>query len=600
MAATLHPAIQSVRARIEQRSQATREAYLASLPTKTTDRNRVGCANLAHTTAIYPTETRKIISLHKMPHLGVITAYNDMLSAHHPYEDWPVKIRAAATALGATAQVASGVPAMCDGITQGREGMELSLFSREVIALSTAVGLSHDVFDGVVLLGLCDKIVPGLLIGALSFGHLPAVFIPSGPMRSGISNAEKARVRQQAAQGLATRDTLLTAEEGSYHEAGTCTFYGTANSNQMMLDIMGLQFPGGAFVKPYTPLRDALLQESIRAVIHSAGAGGRECAIGRIVDARCLVNALVGLLATGGSTNHAIHWLAVAKAAGYSIDWTDLDELSRHVPLMTRMYPNGQADVNAFHEAGGTAAVIQWLIEAGYVDGEALTVWGRTLAETVATPSLSAEGLFQRAAIPADSLDTSVLRRPEAPFESEGGLRLLSGNLGRSIAKISAVKPEYRYVEAPCRVFNDQADVVKAFEAGELDRDVVVVLRYQGPKANGMPELHKVTPALSVVQDRGYKVALVTDGRMSGASGKILAAIHVTPEASLGGALAYVQDGDIIRVDGLSGELSTAVDLTGRSPAAAPHVGDSFGRGLFARFRESVGGAEAGASIFFE
>ncbi len=597
MTAMLHPVITSVRTRIEQRSQATREAYLAALPTKPADRNRVGCANLAHTTAIYPSSTRKVISLHRAPHLGVVTAYNDMLSAHHPYEDWPERIRKAAAHVGSTMQVATGVPAMCDGITQGREGMELSLFSRDVIALSTAVGLSHDVFDAAILLGVCDKIAPGLLIGALGFGHLPTVFIPAGPMSSGISNTEKAKVRQQAAQGLATRDVLLAAEEASYHESGTCTFYGTANSNQMMLDVMGLQFPGGAFVAPNAPLRQVLLQESVRAV--AAAAGKQHLSIGRIVDARCLVNALVGLLTTGGSTNHAIHWLAVARAAGYQIDWTDLDELSHQVPLITRMYPNGQADVNAFQAAGGTAAVIKWLIEAGFVDGDVPTVWGTSLAETVAEPGMDAKGVFQREPIPDQSLDTSVLRRPETPFEADGGLRLLSGNLGRSIAKISAVKPEYRVVEAPCRVFSDQLDVIAAFEAGELDRDVVVVVRHQGPHANGMPELHKLTPALSVVQDRGYQVALVTDGRMSGASGKVLAAIHVTPEASLGGALARLQDGDIIRVDGTTGELFTYANLDARPNAISPASGVSLGRGFFETFRQTVGGAEEGASVLF-
>jgi phosphogluconate dehydratase len=597
MTQKLHPVISEVRERIEVRSLTTRARYLKSLPSEPADRTQMGCANLAHTTAVLPKTERKIIALAKGPHLGVITAYNDMLSAHHPFASYPEQLLKAAQQHGATLQVASGVPAMCDGITQGREGMELSLFSRDVIAMSTAVGLSHDVFDAVILLGICDKIAPGLLLGALGFGHLPTVFIPAGPMSSGLSNHEKSKVRQLAAQGLANRDTLLAAEEAAYHGEGTCTFYGTANSNQLMLDLMGLQFPGGAFVHPRDPERRALLQESVRAIVSAAGK--KPLAIGRLVDARCLINALVGLLATGGSTNHAIHWLAVAKAAGYQINWTDLDDLSKAVPLIARIYPNGQADVNQFHQAGGTAAVGRWLIDAGLIDGDALTTWGSTLGDTLAEPALNLQGQWSPKPAAVEVRNATVLRKPAEPFQADGGLRLLHGNLGRAIAKVSAVESAFRVVEAPCRVFQTQQDVINAFNAGELDRDIVVVVRFQGPRANGMPELHKLTPALSVVQDRGYNVALVTDGRMSGASGKVLAAIHVTPEAADGGALAQLQDGDLVRVDGLTGTLSTTATLSGRAVADAPESGCNLGRSYFENFRKAVTGAEEGASVLF-
>ena len=597
MSKSLMPSITAVRNRIEARSVESRARYLAHLPTGPADRSQMGCANLAHTTAILPKAERKIIALAKAPHLGVITAYNDMLSAHHPFANYPEQLLKAAQQQGASLQVASGVPAMCDGITQGREGMELSLFSRDVIAMSTAVGLSHDVFDAVILLGICDKIAPGLLLGALAFGHLPAVFIPAGPMSSGLSNQEKSKIRQLAAQGLADRDTLLEAEEAAYHDEGTCTFYGTANSNQLMLDLMGLQFPGGAFVHPRDPERQALLKESVRAIV--AAAGNKSLGIGRLVDARCLVNALVGLLATGGSTNHAIHWLAVAKAAGYTIDWTDLDDLSKAVPLITRIYPNGSADVNDFHRAGGTAAVGRWLIDAGLIDGDAPTSWGSSLGDTLAEPALDASG--QWSPRPAASIvrNPEVLRTPAQPFQADGGLRLLQGNLGRSIAKVSAVDQDLRIVEAPCRVFSTQREVIDAFNAGELNRDVVVVVRFQGPSANGMPELHKLTPALSVVQDRGFRVALVTDGRMSGASGKVLAAIHVSPEAAEGGALARLQDGDVVRVDGIAGTLTTHADLSTRFVEPPPSSGTSIGRAYFGHFRQAVSGAEQGASVLF-
>jgi phosphogluconate dehydratase len=598
MTKKLLPAITSIRERIENRSCVTRANYLKNLHAKPADRSQMGCANLAHTTAVLPRTERRIIAMAKAPHLGVITAYNDMLSAHHPFANYPEILRQAAQKQGATLQVASGVPAMCDGITQGREGMELSLFSRDVIAMATVVGLSHDVFDAVILLGICDKIAPGLLLGALAFGHLPAVFIPSGPMSSGLSNHEKTKIRQQAAQGLANRETLLAAEESAYHAEGTCTFYGTANSNQLMLDLMGLQFPGGAFVHPRDLERQALVQESMRAIV--AASGKVHLGIGRLVDARCLINSLVGLLATGGSTNHAIHWLAVAKAAGYQIDWTDLDDLSKAVPLITRIYPNGNADVNEFHQAGGTAAVGRWLIDAGMIDGDALTSWGSSLGDTLAEPALDTRGKWSPRPVTNAVRNPAVLRQPAAPFQADGGLRLLQGNLGRSIAKVSAVESHLRTVQAPCRVFDNQQDVIAAFKAGELDRNIVVVVRFQGPSANGMPELHKLTPVLSLIQDRGYQVALVTDGRMSGASGKVLAAIHVTPEAATGGALAKLKDGDIVTVDAINGTLQTPANLNDRHLIAAPLPGVSLGRSYFENFRAAVTGAEQGASVLFK
>jgi phosphogluconate dehydratase len=597
MAFKLHHVVKAVRERIEHRSAPARASYLNNLPTKPADRSQMGCANLAHATAVLPKVERKIIAMAKAPHVGVITAYNDMLSAHHPFANYPALLLKVAQQHGATLQVASGVPAMCDGITQGREGMELSLFSRDVIAMATAVGLSHDVFDAVILLGICDKIAPGLLLGSLAFGHLPTVFIPAGPMSSGLSNHEKSKIRQQAAQGLVSRETLLASEEAAYHAEGTCTFYGTANSNQLMLDFMGLQFPGGAFVHPRDPEREALIQESVRALV--AASGKSALGIGRLVDARCLVNSLVGLLATGGSTNHAIHWLAVAKAAGYEIDWTDLDDLSKVVPLITRIYPNGHADVNEFHQAGGTAAVGRWLIDAGLIDGDAITSWGSSLGDTLAEPALDRHGKWSPRAAATTVRNATVLRKPSEPFQADGGLRLLQGNLGRAIAKVSAVETQFRTVEAPCRIFDNQQDVIAAFNAGELDRDIVVVVRFQGPIANGMPELHKLTPALSLVQDRGFKVALVTDGRMSGASGKVLAAIHVTPEAASGGALAKLKDGDIVIVDVIHGTLSARVDFVNRQADVAPASGTNLGRRYFANFRAAVTGAEQGASVLF-
>jgi len=595
MATTLHPTLQALRERIEARSVATRTAYLNSLPKGPQNRTAVGCANLAHTTAIFPSTTKRVISLHKSPHLGIVTAYNDMLSAHQPFAVYPELIAQHARALGATTQVAGGTPAMCDGVTQGREGMELSLFSRDVIALSACVGLSHDVFDGAILLGVCDKIAPGLLIGALGFGHLPFVFIPAGPMETGLSNSEKAKTRQLAAQGKASRETLLQSEEKAYHSPGTCTFYGTANSNQLMLDFMGLQFPGGAFELPSSPQRQALIGESVRAI--ESATRNPALKLGTLVDSRCLMNALVGLMASGGSTNHTIHWVSVARAAGYLIDWSDLEVISSVTPLLTRVYPNGTEDVNAFQAAGGTAGLLATLIDGGFVDGEATTVWGTSMANTVAEVLPTAQTFSTRP--PGSSRNPEVLRPYTDPFQPDGGIRLMQGNLGRGVCKISAVKQEHRLVEAPCRVFIDQHEVIDAFDRGEFTQAVVVVLAHQGPRANGMPELHKLTPILGVLQDRGLPVALVTDGRMSGASGKVLSAIHVCPEAEADGPISRLRDGDVVRVDANEGVLHTTADLSQREPTPTPPQAISHGRGYFQVWRNTVSSAEEGASNLF-
>ncbi|MFN4328817.1 MAG: phosphogluconate dehydratase [Limnobacter sp.] len=596
MTVPLNTQLLAIRERIEERSKQTRQRYLDNLPAKAARRDALGCANLAHTTAIYPPSTKRVISLHQAPHLGIVTAYNDMLSAHQPFVRFPAIIDAHARALGATTQVAGGTPAMCDGITQGREGMELSLFSRDVIAQSTCIAMSHDVFDGGILLGVCDKIAPGLLIGALAYGHLPFVFIPAGPMRTGLSNADKAKVRQLAAQGKASRDELLQSEEKAYHSSGTCTFYGTANSNQLLLDFMGLQFPGGAFELPDSPQREFLIQHSVKAIEQATR--NPSVALGQLVDSRSLVNALVGLMASGGSTNHTIHWIAVARAAGYLIDWTDLNDLSAITPLLTCVYPNGTEDVNAFHAAGGTAGLIATLIDAGLVDGSARTVWGTSLGDTVGEVVPSTEGYA--IARPGPSRNTEVLRPHSTPFQADGGIRLLQGNLGRSVCKVSAVKPEHRVIEAPCLVFQDQLDVLAAHQAGLLNRDVVVVVTHQGPRANGMPELHKLTPVLGLLQDQGFKVALVTDGRMSGASGKICAAIHVSPEAMADGPIGLLRDGDVVRVDAEQGVLLTHADLSTRTQALAPTRSPSHGRGYFNAWRKAVSTAEEGASQLFE
>ena len=590
--------------RIRERSATRRQAYLARidrLSQRPPGAERMGCANVAHAFAALPQNDKLRVVAQKALNIGVVTAYNDMLSAHQPYEGYPALIRDEARLHGATVQVAGGVPAMCDGVTQGLPGMELSLFSRDTIAMGAAIGLTHDVFDAALLLGVCDKIVPGLLIGALHFGHLPCVFVPAGPMSTGLSNNAKARVREQAAQGLVGRAELLAAESAAYHGPGTCTFYGTANSNQMLLEAMGLHVPGTAFVHPHAGLREALTREAVRTVL-GITRSARYLPIGRLVDERAIVNAMVALLATGGSTNHLIHWVAVARAAGIQIDWTDFADLSAGVPLLARVYPNGAADVNQFQAAGGPGFVLRELLDSGCMHADVATVSPRGMAAYTELPQLDGSTLSWRALAP-DSGDASVLRRAGEPFSATGGLRLLQGNLGRAVIKTSAVPDDRHIVEAPARVFATQDALQRAFHAGELDRDVVVVVRFQGPHANGMPELHNLTPPLAVLQGKGYKVALVTDGRMSGASGKVPAAIHVTPEALAGGPLARVHDGDLIRVDAVAGTLQALVDAdiwaarepATLDPAQADVNGHDLGRELFAGMRRNVLSAEEGA-----
>lgn len=592
----LHPVVERVTRRIAEKSADTRRRYLDLMERegeRQPGRGALGCSNLAHGFAA-ALEDKPAIAAGRGPNLAIVTAYNDMLSAHQPYGAYPARMKIWAREAGATMQVAGGTPAMCDGVTQGQDGMDLSLFSRDVIALSTAVALSHAMFDGVALLGICDKIVPGLLIGALRFGHLPAVFVPSGPMPSGIANKEKQRVRQLYAEGKATRAELLESESASYHSPGTCTFYGTANSNQMMMELMGLHIPGAAFVPPDTPLRGALTRAAVHRLAGIAHGTPGHRPLARCVDEKAIVNACVGLLATGGSTNHAIHIPAIARAAGILIDWQDMDELSAAVPLIARVYPNGSGDVNHFHAAGGMGYVIGELLEAGLVHRDILTVGGEDLSAYALEPGLDGDALAWRAV--GSSGDLSMLRPVSDPFLPDGGMRLVQGNLGRATFKTSAVDSERWTIEAPARVFERQEDVAHAFAAGELDRDVVVVVRFQGARANGMPELHKLTPPLGVLQDRGYRVALVTDGRMSGASGKVPAAIHVTPEALGGGPLALLRDGDIVRLCARDGSLSTTADLAARTPAVAPQEAQGVGRELFAMFRHHADGAEQGAS----
>ena len=601
----LHPTVEAVTRRIVERSAPGRGAYLARIEAAARQprgADRMGCANVAHAFAGVPGDDRLRIVAEKAPNIGIVTAYNDMLSAHSPLQHYPDLIKAEARLHGATAQVAGGVPAMCDGVTQGTAGMELSLFSRDVIAMGTAVALSHDVYDAALMLGVCDKIVPGLLIGALQFGHLPTVFVPAGPMTSGLSNNEKAKVREQAAQGLVGREALLEAEIKAYHGEGTCTFYGTANSNQMLLEAMGLHVPGTAFVNPGQALRAELTREAARTVL-GITRSRRFAPIGQVVDERCIVNAMVALLATGGSTNHLIHWVAVARAAGILIDWNDFSELSDVVPLLTRVYPNGSADVNQFQAAGGPGFVIRELLDAGLMHGDVLTVRPDGLREYTRVPEAGSDGQTLRWRDIGASGDESVVRPASQPFSTTGGLRLLQGRLGRSVIKVSAVPEDRHVIEAPARVFNSQDELHAAFKAGELDRDLVCVVRWQGPRANGMPELHKLTPPLAVLQGRGFKVALVTDGRMSGASGKVPAAIHVSPEALAGGPLAKVQDGDLIRLDAVAGTLDVLVDETtwaGRAPAQMPaelQAANALGCGreLFTGMRRHALTAEEGA-----
>ena len=595
-----------VTARIKARSAASRERYLdliERMAGRQRGVQRLGCANVAHAVAAMPANDKLRIVAEKAPHLGIVTAYNDMLSAHQPYENYPAIIRDEVHRQGATAQVAGGVPAMCDGVTQGTPGMELSLFSRDTIAMGTAVALSHDVFDAALLLGICDKIVPGLLIGALHFGHLPCVFVPAGPMSSGLSNNDKAKVRELYAQGKVGRDELLQAESQAYHGAGTCTFYGTANSNQMLLEAMGLHVPGAAFVHPHDGLREALTREAVRQALKIIPQRDYT-PIGRMVDERSIVNAMAALLATGGSTNHLIHWVAVARSAGILIDWSDFSELSSVVPLLARVYPNGSADVNQFQAAGGPGFVIKELIGAGLMHGDVLTsVAGQDLNAFARLPRRAEDGSVSWSDLPARSGDEAVVRTAAAPFSPTGGLKLLAGNLGRAVIKVSAVPEDRHTVEAPARIFDSQEAMQAAFKAGELERDVVVVVRFQGPQANGMPELHKLTPPLAVLQGKGFKVALVTDGRMSGASGKVPAAIHVSPEALSGGPLAKLRDGDLVRVCANSGELTALVpaaewdrrELAQITADAVLDNGAGLGRELFAGMRRNVTSAEEGA-----
>ena len=607
----LHPAVAAVTARITECSRPTRQAYLQQVDAAASQdpgAQRLGCANVAHAFAAMPEgDKSRATALDKIkvvaprsPNIGIVNAYNDLLSAHAPLQHYPDLIKDEARKLGATAQVAGGVPAMCDGVTQGTPGMELSLFSRDVIAMATAVSLSHDVFDAALMLGVCDKIVPGLLIGALQFGHLPTVFVPAGPMTSGLSNNEKSKVREQAALGLVGRAELLEAESKAYHGEGTCTFYGTANSNQMLLEAMGLHVPGTAFINPGEGVRTELTREAARTVL-ALVKDKNFTPIGRLVDERCIVNAMVALLATGGSTNHLIHWVAVARAAGIVIDWDDFSALSDVVPLLTRVYPNGSADVNQFQAAGGPGYVIRELLDAGFMHADVLTVRAGGLREFTRIPSAQNGHLVWNET--GASQDDTVVRPASSPFSASGGLKLLQGNLGRSVIKISAVPEALHVIEAPARVFNSQDELHAAFKAGELERDVVCVVRWQGPQANGMPELHKLTPPMTVLQGKGFKVALVTDGRMSGASGKVPAAIHVSPEAAAGGPLAKVQDGDLIRLDGVAGTLQVLVSeaewaarpLAPMPPELRAANGVGMGRELFANMRRNALKAEEGA-----
>ncbi|MBA3863653.1 MAG: phosphogluconate dehydratase [Erythrobacter sp.] len=592
----LNDTIHRVTQRVIENSRSSRAAYLDLIAREADnmgERSAVSCSNLAHAYA-GAVEDQAALVAGKGANIGIITAYNDMLSAHQPYGRYPDRLKIYAREIGATAQVAGGTPAMCDGVTQGESGMELSLFSRDVIALSAAVGLSHAMYDGALMLGICDKIVPGLLIGALRFGHLPTIFVPSGPMPSGIANKEKQRVRQLYAEGKATRAELLASEMGSYHSPGTCTFFGTANSNQMMMEMMGLHIPGSAFIQPGTQLRQALDREAVHRVAALGRKGNDYRPLGRCVDEKAIINAAVGLLATGGSTNHAIHLPAMARAAGIVFDWDDLSALSSVVPLIAQVYPNGSGDVNQFHAAGGMGYVIGELIEAGLAHRDILTVGRSDLSDYAREPGLDGEELTWREVGAAG--DDTMLRPVSDPFKPDGGMRLLTGNLGRACIKTSAIDRERWTIEAPCRVFADQAAVSAAFKAGELDRDVVVVVRFQGPRANGMPELHSLTPPLGVLQDRGFRVALVTDGRMSGASGKVPAAIHCTPEALGGGPLARLRDGDVVKVCAVTGELSATADLAARDPVPDPRADMGTGRELFGMMRRFADGAEQGAS----
>lgn len=602
----MHPTVDAVTQRIIERSRATRQDYLGrmeELKAQSPQRSTLSCGNLAHGFAACNQSDKDTLKLMNKANVAIVSAYNDMLSAHQPYQTFPDVIREAAHGMGSVAQFAGGTPAMCDGVTQGQPGMELSLFSRDTIAMSTSVALSHNMFDATVLLGICDKIVPGLLIGSLSFGYLPTVLIPAGPMPSGLPNKEKQRIRQLYAEGKIGKEELLEAESKSYHSPGTCTFYGTANSNQLLVEVMGLHLPGAAFVNPGTPLRDELTRAATEQVIRLSKPHCGKLGLGDMVDEKSIVNALVALLVTGGSTNHTIHWIAIARAAGIIIDWNDYSELSSVVPSMTRIYPNGQEDINAFHEAGGTPFLIRELLGAGFLHNDVETVVGRGLEQYARMPEMEGEKLVWKPAL-EKSAKPDVLSTAKEPFAPDGGLRVLDGNLGRGVIKVSAVAEEHRTVRAPAVVFNDQNELKAAFEAGDLDRDCIVVVRFQGPKANGMPELHKLTPYLGVLQDRGFKVGLVTDGRMSGASGKVPAAIHVYPEAANGGPLSRVHTGDVITLDAVTGTLEVDVPAekftareSEKTDLSSYHHG--LGRELFGWMRKAASTPEEGASFFW-
>ena len=605
-AAPLHERVRSVTERIRARSAGSRGEYLERTEDSRhsqVNRAALSCTNLAHGfAAMDPTEKERLRGV-RWANVAIVSSYNDMLSAHRPFERFPELIKLAAREAGAVAQFAGGVPAMCDGVTQGQPGMELSLFSRDVIAMATAVALTHNMFDSALYLGICDKIVPGLLMGALAFGHLPGIFVPGGPMPSGIPNKEKARVRQLFAEGKVGRDALLESEAQSYHSAGTCTFYGTANSNQVLMEVMGLHLPGSAFVPPNTSLRDALTSAAAKRAAAITALGNDYLPIASVVDERAIVNAIVALLATGGSTNHTLHLVAIARAAGLRVDWDDFADLSEIVPLLARIYPNGGADVNHFHAAGGSGFLIRELLGSGLLHGDTTTVMGQGLGAYTREPWLS-DGALAWRAVPEASGDHDVLRPMHDPFGADGGLKVLRGNLGRAVIKTSAVQPQHRVIEAPAAVFDDQESVIAAFKSGALSRDCIVVVRHQGPRANGMPELHQLTPTLSSLQSKGHKVALITDGRMSGASGAVPAAIHLTPECLAGGLLGKVQDGDIVRLDSYTGTLEVKVadaTLRARSAPRPSLEGNEhgFGRELFATFRQVASDAETGAVSLF-
>lgn len=602
----LNKTLSAVTERLIQRSQSTRKTYLENIDAqiiKGPHRAALSCSNLAHGFAACGAEGKQDLSGETKPNIAIITAYNDMLSAHQPYKTYPDIIKDEAEKSGGVAQIAGGVPAMCDGVTQGQPGMDLSLFSRDIIAMSAAIGLSHNMFDAAMFLGICDKIVPGMLIAALTFGHIPAVFVPAGPMPSGLPNDEKAKTRQLYAEGKIGRDELLVAESASYHSPGTCTFYGTANSNQMLMEFMGLHLPGSSFINPGTPLREALTREATNRALAITAQGNEFMPIGQMIDEKSIINAVAGLHATGGSTNHALHLIAIARAAGIQLTLLDMADLSNCVPLLARVYPNGLADVNHFHAAGGLPFVISQMLKNGLLHADAKAIYGQDLSAYCVEPKLDDQSALMWDSCPKKAGNAKILSTCSSPFAESGGLKILHGNIGEGVAKISAVKAEHHIVEAPAQVFHDQQEIVDAFKAGELEKDFIAVLRFQGPKARGMPELHKMTPPLSVLQDKGFAVALVTDGRMSGASGKIPAAIHISPEAIDGGIIAKISNGDIVRLDTTTGELNVLVDpdiLAKRQPAkcdlAASHTG--LGRELFNGLRNQVSAASDGASIF--